>query len=176
MDVHPSDLSERLANAQFDLYAFISVLMHGAPEASDVLQETNLAILKSAEHYDSARPFMPWARGVARKRILKHYDARNRDRRLVFDSGMMEQLADKVPCADEAAPHEDLARLRVCMGRLEPRQRALVEARYLRGEMVKAIAVREKRSEVSISVVLHRVRQALAECVAKARKRGEVYG
>jgi len=59
-----STLAERLASAQFDLYAYISVLMGGAAEVADVLQETNLAILTHESNYDPSRPFMFWARGV----------------------------------------------------------------------------------------------------------------
>jgi DNA-directed RNA polymerase specialized sigma24 family protein len=47
----------------------------------------------------------------------------------------------------------------------------MVTARYMRGEAVKAIAARENRSEGSVSVLLHRVRQILAECVDKERTR-----
>ena len=171
MDEKASTLSERLAGAQFDLYAFISILMRGAGEASDVLQETNLVILKHEANFDLARPFLPWARGVARKCVLKFYSARSHDKLLVFDETMINSLAEQVPCATDDQPTEDLARLRKCMGRLLPKQREMVTARYMRDEAVKDIAARENRSEGSVSVLLHRVRQILAECVDKERTR-----
>lgn len=170
MDKETSDLSQRLAGAQFDLYAFICVLMRGAGEAADVLQETNLAILRHGANYDSTRPFFPWARGVARKCVLKFYSSRSHDKVLVFDDAMIDSLAEQVPCAADDQPVEDLARLRKCMGRLVPKQREIVTARYMRGEAVKDIAANMNCTEGSVSVLLHRVRQLLADCVEKERK------
>ena len=170
MDKNTSTFSERLAGAQFDLYAFVAILMRGSGEAADVLQETNLTILRHEVTYDPSRPFLLWARGVARKCVLKFYSARSREKVLVFDDAMIDSLAEQVPCAKDDQPVEDLARLRKCMGLLAPKQREMVTARYMRGEAVKDIASRASCSEGSVSVLLHRVRQLLADCIEKERK------
>lgn len=170
MDKQASDLSERLAGAQFELYAFISVLMRGVAEAADVLQETNLTILRHGASYDAARPFLPWARGVARKCVLKFYSSKSHDKLVVFDGEMIDSLAEHVPCATDDRPAEDLARLQRCLSRLAPKQREMVAARYMRGDAVKDIASQANCSEGSVSVLLHRVRQLLADCVEKERK------
>ena len=73
MNTEMFTLAERLASVQFDLYAYISVLMGGAAEAADVFQETDLAILQHELSYDPSRPFMFWARGVARNRVRRVY-------------------------------------------------------------------------------------------------------
>jgi len=166
-----SAFSERLAGAQFDLYAFITILMRGSGDAADVLQETNLAILKHEATYDPSRPFLLWARGVARKCVLKFYSARSHEKLLIFDDAMIDSLAEQVPCAKDDRPVEDLARLSKCMGLLAPKQREIVTARYIQGEAVKAIASRISCSEGSVSVLLHRIRLLLADCVEKERKR-----
>ena len=170
MNREPSTLSQHLAGAQFELYAFISVLMRGVNDASDVLQETNLAILSHAATYDPARPFLPWARGIARNHVLRFYQKKGRDK-LVFDDGLIERLAERVPCAADDKPLNELAQLRTCMGKLIQKQRDIVSARYMRGEAVKDIAVREKCSEGAVSMLLHRIRRLLADCMAKERKR-----
>ena len=146
--------------------------MRGAADASDVLQETNLAILSHEATYDPARPFLPWARGVARKHVLRFYQKRGREK-LVFDDGLVESLAERVPCAADDNPADELARLRKCMDKLVFKQREMVSARYMRGEAVKDIAVREKCSEGAVSMLLHRVRQLLADCMVRDRKRAE---
>ena len=147
--------------------------MRGVSESADVLQETNLTILKHAGNYDSSRPFLPWARGVARKCVLKFYSAKSRDGRVIFDNGMIDTLAERVPCAGDDRPMEDLVRLRTCMAQLLPKQRDVIAARYMRGEAVKDIAAQSNCSESAVSVLLHRVRQLLADCVARERKRTE---
>lgn len=165
-------LSQLLAGAQFDLYAFVSVLMRGASDASDVLQETNLAILSHESAYDPSRPFLPWARGVARKCVLRFYQKRGRDK-LVFDDSLIESLAEHVPCVADDDPFDELGRLRTCMGKLVAKQREMIASRYMRGEAVKDIAAREKCSEGAVSMLLHRIRQILADCMTRERKRAE---
>jgi len=170
----PALLSQRLAGAQFDLYAFISVLMRGSSDASDVLQETNLAILRHGSTYDPSRPFLPWARGVARKCVLRFYREKGREK-LLFDEALIECLAERVPCVTDDKPFDELARLRKCMSKLVARQREMVLARYMRGEAVIDIAAREKRSEGAVSMLLYRIRQLLADCMVKERKREEAF-
>jgi RNA polymerase sigma-70 factor (ECF subfamily) len=161
--------AEQLAGAQFDLYAFISVLMGGAAEAEDVLQETNVELLTHEKNYDPSRPFMSWARGVARHCVLRFYRARGRDK-LVFDDELMDSLAEEIPCVKDERPLEDLMRLEQCMKRLVPKQRELITARYMRGETIRDIAVREHCSEGSISVWLFRIRRILGECINEKRR------
>lgn len=171
MDAKKTVIAEKLVNAQFDLFAFIMILMRGAGEASDVLQETNLVILRHEETYDASRPFMPWARGIARKCVLKFYSAKSHEKLVVFDTELIDSLAEKVPCAKDDQPLEDIARLRTCMGRLLPRQHNVIAARYMRGESVGTIANRENCSVGTISVFLHRVRQTIADCMEREKKK-----
>lgn len=171
MDRETPSFSERLTGAQLDLFAFISILMRGAGEAADVLQETNLVLLKNESNYDPSRPFMLWARGVARKCVLKFYSARSHEKLVMFDDALINSLAEQIPNVTDEWPHEDLSHLEHCMGRLMPGQREVVTARYMRGETVREIASRRGCSDGAISVMLHRVRQLLAECMQKERKR-----
>ncbi|NLF99960.1 MAG: sigma-70 family RNA polymerase sigma factor [Lentisphaerae bacterium] len=164
-----STLAEQLAGAQFDLYAYISVLMGGAAEAADVLQETNLAILQDASSYDPSRNFVFWARGFARNRVRRFYRSRSRDR-LVFDEELMNSLSETVSCVSDDRPLEELVLLRQCMESLAPKQRELITARYFQATAVKDIAAREACSEGAVSVLLHRVRRLIAECIEKKRK------
>jgi RNA polymerase sigma-70 factor (ECF subfamily) len=161
--------AEQLAGAQFDLYAFISVLMGGAAEAEDVLQETNFEMLTHEEKYDPSRPFMFWARGVARHCVLRFYRTRGRDK-LVFDEELMDSLADEIPCVTDERPLEDLMRLEQCLKRLVPKQREVITAHYMRGEPVKDVATHENCSEGSMSVWLFRIRRLLADCISKKRR------
>lgn len=169
MDCETSSFAARLTGVQLNLYAFIKVLMRGLPEAADVLQETNLVLLRNETAYDPSRPFLPWARGVARKCVLKFYSAQSHRKLVVFDEALVESLAQSVPCVPDDRPFDDIERLYKCMERLPPKQREIIEARYMRGEAVKAIAAREQRSSGSVAVLLHRVRQLLADCMERGQ-------
>ncbi len=161
--------AEQLAGAQFDLYAFISVLMGGAAEAEDVLQETNFEMLTHEEKYDPSRPFMFWARGVARHCVLRFYRTRGRDR-LVFDEELMNSLTEEMPCAADDRPLEDLTWLEQCLKRLAPKQRDVIMAHYMKGESMRTIAAHEGCSEGGLSVWLFRIRRLLAECISRKRR------
>ena len=172
MNTRTLTLSEKLAGAQFDLFGFVTVLMRGSGDVSDVLQETNLAILSHESMYDPSRPFLPWARGVARRQVLRFYQKKGREK-LVFDDGLIESLAERVPCATDDKPYDELSRLQKCMEKLVFKQREMLSARYMQGVAVKDIAVREKCSEGAVSMLLHRIRQLLADCMVKERKQAE---
>lgn len=161
--------AEQLAGAQFDLYAFISVLMSGASEAEDVLQETNFEMLTHEETYDPARPFMFWARGVARHCVQRFFRTRGRDK-LVFDEELVNCLAEEMPCVTDERPLEDLILLDQCMKRLVPQQREMITAHYMRGETLADIATREKCSKKSLAVWLYRIRRLLADCINRKRR------
>ncbi len=40
--------------------------------AEDVLQETAGTVAEKFSEYDSSRPFLPWALGIARSKIVEH--------------------------------------------------------------------------------------------------------
>lgn len=161
--------AEQLARAQFDLYAFVSVLMGGAAEVDDVIQEANLEMLTHEKNYDPSRPFVFWARGVARHCVMRFYRARGRDK-LVFDDELMERLSEEIPYVKDERPLEDFMWLEQCLKRLAPKQRDLITVRYMQGRSMRDIAVREHCSEGSISVWLFRIRRLLGECINAKRQ------
>jgi len=56
--------------AQSDLFSFIALMVGNTSDAWDVLQNTNLALMKKAEQYDSGRPFQAWAKSIAYYEVL----------------------------------------------------------------------------------------------------------
>ena len=82
-----------IAKAQFELYAFICILMEGEADASDVLQDTNLALWTHAERYDPKLPFLPWARSFAYNHVRAFRLKQSRSR-LVFDEALLDWFAE----------------------------------------------------------------------------------
>ncbi len=153
---------ERLTAAQSALYGSIHTLLAGATDAADVLQETNRVLWRKAATYDPTRPFLPWALTVARFEVLAHRKRQSRDR-LVFDDDLLAQIAEEYE--RQAGRGGALQALEQCLQKLAPAQRELVDQRYLRGESVNDIALRQGRAANAVSALLYRIRALLAACV-----------
>lgn len=147
------------------LYAFALSLTGNPNEADDVLQNTNLVLLRKRDSFRPGSDFGAWALQIARYEVQQHRDASHRARRR-FDDVLVDQLAAKTFGAD-AEPGDDLRLLRKCVSRLSPSEREMLGLRY-GGDSVQAIAEKQDRSTASISQTLYRIRGKLAECIKRA--------
>lgn len=153
----------QLKEAQSELYAFIVMLLVGKDGADDVLQETNLLLMRNAANYDVSRPFLPWAKAFAFNRVRTLVKDRQRDR-LVFDGDLMERISEDT--ADDPVQDDSrIAFLRSCMKELTPLQRKLIDAMYFKNQSVEQIARRFQRNNVSVRVQIHRIRKLLGMCI-----------
>jgi RNA polymerase sigma-70 factor, ECF subfamily len=147
------------------LYAFVLSLTGNPHEADDVLQNTNLVLLRKRDAFRADADFGAWALQIARFEVqrFRERSARVRGR---FDDVLVEQLAARAG-ASGSDPGAELNVLRACMSRLSPPEREMLTLRY-GGSSVGAIAERWGRSVGSISQTLYRVRGKLAECIKHA--------
>ena len=156
---------QELTNAQFDLHAFVCVLLGNRDAAKDVLQNTNMILLRHAAEYDAGRPFLPWAKAFAHNQI-RAYLKREKRSRMVFDDSLVAALAEE--CREE--PEESgraLDWLDACLEELTAMQKALIRARYFQRESIPVLAKLLKRSEISVYVQIHRIRRLLGVCIEK---------
>ena len=162
-----------LTKAQFALQAFVCMLLGNRDAAQDVLQDTNVALLRHAGEYDARRPFLPWAKAFAFNQARAYLKRETRSR-MVFDDELVTAMAETR--ADE--PDESgrvLELLDVCLERLSAIQKDLIQRRYFRRESVAEMARRLKRSSISVYVQIHRIRRLLGGCI-EDRLRGEHSG
>jgi RNA polymerase sigma-70 factor (ECF subfamily) len=148
---------------QVALYSYILPLLPNRTMADDVLQETNLVIWRKAAEYDPARPFMPWACGIARFQVMAARRDAARDR-CVFHPELVELLATEDEPDLESAEAMNHA-LRDCLGELPEAKRELILHRYHEEANVNEMAARRNVSAGALSVQLHRIRQLLESCV-----------
>ena len=157
----PPDLVQQITASQSALYAFILTLMAGEDGAADVLQETNLKLIRELHRFDTSRPFLPWAMTLARFEVMAWRTRRQRSR-LVLDNDVADLMAEET--ADSQSDRE-LAALEACLSKLPPRQRDMISARYDQGETVRAIAKRLGQPENALAALLYRIRKALNDCI-----------
>jgi RNA polymerase sigma-70 factor (ECF subfamily) len=157
---------ELLTAHQPKLYGDIATMLLGDPSAADVLQETNHDLWVKKDEYDFERPFLPWAFGFARQKVLVFRRNHCRSRLMFGDEAL--SLIDEA-CVEYASEADDrLMALRKCLQRLDPHQVALIHARYAMKKPVKLIAEQLESSVQNISSRLHRIRKTLAKCIDAA--------
>jgi RNA polymerase sigma-70 factor, ECF subfamily len=164
---------ELLTGAQSAVFGYVMSLCHDPSLAKDIVQETNLTLWRKAEDFEEGTNFIAWACRTAYFHVLNHRRKQRREQ-LVFDEDVFDYLAERQE-ARSYQTDERLEALRSCIGTLPPRQRDLVDRRYLPGASVQAIAKDDGKSEGAISQSLFRIRTALQKCVEqKLMKEGRV--
>lgn len=156
------------AKSEVALHTFVRSLVPTRQMASEVMQDVILVLW---EKFDAAADFQGWAFGVAKNVALRHLRRQSRDRH-VFDDELVNQLADDavalVPVHDghrEALEH--------CLDKLPAAQRDLVLTAYTKGTRMDELAARRGQTPMALYKLLHRIRQALLECVERTLAKEE---
>jgi RNA polymerase sigma-70 factor (ECF subfamily) len=157
------DFVALLTNSQRKLHAYIFSLVWNPADADDILQETNLVLLKKAEEYDSSREFLPWALTIARFQSLAGLKRRQR-LRFVFDETLAMHLADDAAREDPVLEARRLA-LATCLQKLPDGSRELLIRRYEPKAVVGDMAAALGLSLKTLSDRLRRIRQKLLDCI-----------
>jgi RNA polymerase sigma-70 factor, ECF subfamily len=150
------------AGSEVALHTFVRSLVPTRQMASEVMQDVILVLW---EKFDAAADFQGWAFGVAKNVAMRHLRRQSRDRH-VFDDELVNQLADDavalVPVHD--GHREALER---CLDKLPAAQRELVLTAYTKGTRMDELATRRGQTPMALYKLLHRIRQALLECVER---------
>ena len=134
-------------------------------QAEDLLQETAAAAAENFTSYDPSRSFTAWVLGVARHKLLQHHRTHAKDRH-VFDDDAILKLADVYADMESEISAMHTA-LESCIERVEGRPRKLLEMRYVRELTPRKIATMTGMNSNAVSVMLHRVRRALRDCIER---------
>lgn len=145
--------------------AYIMSSVNDANDTEDILQEVARVAVERFDEYDRTRPIMGWLLGFARMEILKYRRNGARDQ-LVFGDELIDSLQSRFQLPDECHERRHEA-LRSCIESLAPRKRTVLEMRYRRGLNAPKIAEQFGISVNSCAVMLHRIRQSLALCIAR---------
>lgn len=164
----PEEFVARLVSIQGSLRGYILAHVSDLHLADDVLQEVSVALWRKLPEYDSGRPFLRWALGVAHKEILRSRRTAVRSR-LLLDPEISERLAERYASL-EAELQQRRAALERCLGRLPDDARELVDARYLEARPIRDIAARVGRSVGAVQMQLSRIRAMLADCIRRRLK------
>ena len=157
-----------MAAHQPRLAGYIRALVGEEHAAKDILQETNVTLLKKSREFTPGSNFGAWALRVAYFEVLTWRRSRGRDR-LSFSDELVDSLAETV---EKVSPGYEarLEALKSCLANLPDRQREAVERRYLRSESVQEIAEGLGFKANAASQLLFRARANLLKCIEKCTK------
>jgi RNA polymerase sigma-70 factor, ECF subfamily len=149
---------------QGDLRAFLGSVVRDRAAADDLFQEISLVLWQSFGHYDPARPFGAWARGIAVKKVLQ---GREKTRRLplAFSPQAIQAVVDAYDRTEHLSP--DPTALRECISKLPPRSQSLLALRYERSLKLGEIAREVGSTLDAVHKLLSRIRENLQECLQR---------
>ena len=159
------DFVALLTKHQRRLHAYIFSLVWNPADADDILQETNIVLLKKAAEFDSSRDFLPWALTIAKFQTLAGLKRRQR-LRLVFDEPLAELLADDAAREDPVLEARRMA-LATCLQKLPAAHRDLLVRRYEPNAIVGEMAATLGLTLQALSDRLRRMRQNLLDCITR---------
>ena len=155
------------------LYTYILRLLPNAADANDVLQETNLVVLRKQSEFQPGTNFAAWAAKIAHNQVLSFRLKKYRER-LFFDEPLIHQLAvSGVSRIGNLNPMVEA--LDSCKEKLSVVDQELLERRYGDGLTVTQLAATAGRAPRATSQALYRIRVALMGCIQQflASKEGD---
>jgi RNA polymerase sigma-70 factor (ECF subfamily) len=168
-------LSRLWSEAQPVVAAMIAGAVVDFQHSEDLVSQVAETVVMKFDDYDRDRPFTPWALGIARNIILRHYERRAGERLVFFDDRILSVMAvAHEQVAGESA--ERLAVMKKCLAEIRGKTRRVMEMRYLHGLKPAAIGHSLDMTTNAVWVMLHRGRDAVAKCIGRKLKTAEGEG
>jgi RNA polymerase sigma-70 factor, ECF subfamily len=157
-----SELARHWTAVQPTVASYISFAIRNFNDAQDVLQDVAATLVETFERYDRTKPFLPWALGVARYKVLVYRRVHATECILGIES--LERLAHVYGDMGSQFDlwHEALER---CLQKIPDKSQQLLRLRYEKDMKPGQIAGQVKSSVAAVKMNLHRIRHLLRDCV-----------
>jgi len=158
-----------LGEHQQAVYGYLRARSLDFMHAEDATQEVFLRCYMQRERLDRGTTIRGWLLGIARNVLLEHLRKVKRSREQAWTALCLE--LDELVTQPAVSPlerhgHQDpAALLPVCLDSLGQSARASLEMHYRSGLRLNEIAVKLKRSEGAVKLLMFRARQALKHCL-----------
>jgi RNA polymerase sigma-70 factor (ECF subfamily) len=149
------------------LYGYIFACVRNHADAEDILQNVSVAVTESIDRLNGEAGFLPWAREIARRRILAHRRAMQREQ--LLDPELLARLAEASERVEQASDSSDQrAALLSCLEELPAKSRQLIAMRY-DGSVAdySELAAKVGRSVQGVYAQVKRIKAALRQCVSR---------
>ncbi|MFT5469936.1 MAG: RNA polymerase sigma-70 factor (ECF subfamily) [Verrucomicrobiales bacterium] len=165
-EIQQEEFARLWTEAQPSVSNYIHSLIRDAAAARDLVQETADVLIRKFADYNPDRPFIAWALGFAKFRVLGFH--RDEARSFVtFDSELLDKFTESWAKPAPAVTSDRHAALDVCLEKLQGDSRKLLRFKYVEDLNSKEIGERLNRKSGSIRVTLQRIREQLKACVER---------
>lgn len=154
---------------QREIGAFVSAAVRDANVRDDIVQQTALILWRTFDQYDRTRPFVSWARGIARNVILQHHRKSERNP-VLLEPGALDAVMEACNETREEDPGLYQEALQHCLRRITPKSRQLLEMRYQRSLSLAEMADLVHSTLNAVNQALFRIRAALQTCIGNYRR------
>jgi RNA polymerase sigma-70 factor (ECF subfamily) len=146
--------------------AYILSLLPDFHQAEDVLQQVAVLLVREFDKYDQARPFLPWALGIARNLALKSRRDVARSSEHLLSAGLIDQIQEAFQEPSDAWGAVRKA-LQACLRKQPQKVLELLRWRYAYDLKPAEVAVKMGITSATVRVMLHRAREVLRRCIKK---------
>ena len=162
-----AELAKLLMQHRASLYGYLFACVRDHNDAEDLLQTVSMVATESLGQLRDADGFLPWAREIARRRVLAHF--RKSRREVPVDPEVAQRLAEAAERLENKEPASDqMVALKACLEELSEENRELICLRYDNSvNNVEALALQFGRSVQGIYAKLKRLKALLRECVER---------
>ncbi len=157
-------LVDSIQDLQNPLLTYITSILGNTRDSDDILQETNLFLIEKSKDFEAGTNFKAWAYKIAYfKALACRRDNLRRDD-VAFSEEMTQQLAARAEdfaCKQAAR----LSALSHCLELLPPKDKSLIEQKYLSRISLTEHAAKAGKSANSVHKKISRLRLVLKKCV-----------
>jgi RNA polymerase sigma-70 factor (ECF subfamily) len=155
-----------LAAAQPRLRGYMVSILGGGSEVDDLVQETNLVLLRKREAFRPGTNFMAWAFRIAYFKATTWRRDCRRENRLVISDALFHELVELAE--QRFLEHEvPTSALTECLKLLSPRDQELVHVKYVEQRSLVDHAEAIGTSAQTLHKKISRIRLALRHCLRK---------
>jgi len=147
------------------LYLHILAQVASPFDAEEIMQDVNVVIWKKFHQFELGTNFWAWICRIANFEILR-YRHKKKQKRQRFSDQFVELLAEETESTSDLMERRAQA-LSLCIGKLRPKDRNLIQQRYQPGENGKSLARSLGRPLNSVYQSLGRIRRSLLECIQR---------
>jgi RNA polymerase sigma-70 factor (ECF subfamily) len=146
--------------------AYILSLLPDFHQSEDVLQQVAVSLVREFDKYDRARPFLPWALGIARNLAMKSRRDVARSSEHLLGEALIDQIQDAFQ--EQTDAWEAIRRtLRNCLREQPQKVSELLRWRYAYDLKPADVALKMGITAATVRVMLHRAREVLRRCIKR---------
>ena len=159
-----------LADAQVRIRGYLASILGGWAEVDDLLQETNLVLIRKQDEFKPGTNFIAWAFRVAYFKATTWRRNRGREGRVVFREHEFQEIAAAAEdyFASATPMVQALAR---CIEKLPHEDRELVRLKYVERQSLTGLASALGRRANTLHKTISRIRLALRKCIHETHER-----